>query len=116
MMNRNGSSSDKHVKCSFCAKGADEVRHLIKGLNNSYICDECIEMSGELISDSVREKLKEEYQKELPTPQEIKAHLDQYVIGQDKPKRHLSVAVYNHYKRIRHQQSKADDEVELSKS
>ena len=116
MMNRNGSSSDKHVKCSFCAKGADEVRHLIKGLNNSYICDECIEMSGELISDSLRETLKEEYQKELPTPQEIKAHLDQYVIGQDKPKRHLSVAVYNHYKRIRHQQSKADDEVELSKS
>ena len=115
-MNRNGSSSDKHVKCSFCAKGADEVRHLIKGLNNSYICDECIEMSGELISDSLRETLKEEYQKELPTPQEIKAHLDQYVIGQDKPKRHLSVAVYNHYKRIRHQQSKADDEVELSKS
>lgn len=73
-------------------------------------------MSGELISDSLRETLKEDFQKELPTPQEIKAHLDQYVIGQDKPKRNLSVAVYNHYKRISHQQTKADDEVELSKS
>ena len=117
MMNKNSSSSDKHVKCSFCAKTSDEVRHLIKGLNNSYICDECIEMSGELISDSVRELLQEEEnQKELPKPQEIKAHLDQYVIGQDKPKRNLAVAVYNHYKRIRHQASKVDDAVELAKS
>ena len=116
MMNRSGSSSDKQVKCSFCAKGADEVRHLIKGLNNSYICDECIDMSSEMISDSVREALKEEIDKKLPTPWEIKAHLDQYVIGQDKPKRNLSVAVYNHYKRIRHQQSKAEDDVELAKS
>lgn len=116
-MNKNGSSSDKHVKCSFCAKTSDEVRHLIKGLNNSYICDECIEMSGELISDSVRESLKDENsQKELPTPHEIKEHLDHYVIGQDKPKRNLAVAVYNHYKRIRHQQSKAEDDVELAKS
>lgn len=116
-MNKNGSSSDKHVKCSFCAKTSDEVRHLIKGLNNSYICDECIEMSGELISDSVRESLKDEIsQKELPTPHEIKEHLDHYVIGQDKPKRNLAVAVYNHYKRIRHQQSKAEDDVELAKS
>lgn len=116
MMNRSGSSSDKQVKCSFCGKGSDEVRHLIKGLNNSYICDECIEMSGELISDSVRQALKDEVEKELPTPQEIKAHLDQYVIGQDKPKRSLAVAVYNHYKRIRHQQSRAEDDVELAKS
>lgn len=115
-MNRSGSSSDKHVKCSFCAKGPDEVRHLIKGLNNSYICDECIEMSSELISDSMRQSLQDEVEKELPTPQEIKAHLDQYVIGQDKPKRNLAVAVYNHYKRIRHQQSRAEDDVELAKS
>ncbi|XVN74360.1 ATP-dependent Clp protease ATP-binding subunit ClpX [Oligella sp. MSHR50489EDL] len=115
-MTRSGSSSDKHVKCSFCGKGADEVRHLIKGINNSYICDECISMSSELIADSVRQSLHDEMERELPTPQEIKAHLDQYVIGQDKPKRNLAVAVYNHYKRIHHQQSRTEDDVELAKS
>ncbi|MDK6203359.1 ATP-dependent Clp protease ATP-binding subunit ClpX [Oligella urethralis] len=116
MMTRSGSSSDKHVKCSFCGKGADEVRHLIKGINNSYICDECISMSSDLIADSVRQTVHDDMAKELPTPQEIKAHLDQYVIGQDKPKRNLAVAVYNHYKRIRHQQNRTEDEVELAKS
>ncbi len=116
MMNKSGSSSDKNVKCSFCGKSSDEARHIIKGLNNAYICDECIELSGEMISDSIRETLKDEVDKELPTPQEIKAHLDQYVIGQEKPKRSLAVAVYNHYKRIRHQQSRVEDDVELAKS
>lgn len=116
MMNKNGSSSDKRVKCSFCAKSADEVKHLIKGLNNTYICDECIEMSSELILESARESHDENLPTELPTPQEIKAHLDQYVIGQDRPKRNLAVAVYNHYKRIRHHQTRASDDVELAKS
>lgn len=73
-------------------------------------------MSSDLIADSVRQTVHDDMAKELPTPQEIKAHLDQYVIGQDKPKRNLAVAVYNHYKRIRHQQNRTEDEVELAKS
>ena len=103
------------VKCSFCGKAQDEVNRLIAG-NGVYICDECIDVCHSLIGEEYFEPMQPRREKEpnilIPTPQEIKAHLDQYVIGQDAAKTTLSVAVYNHYKRIT---NKIDD-VELGKS
>jgi len=105
----------KERKCSFCGRGENEVRMLLTGING-FICDECIER-GQLI---IQEHLKSDKQtndfkqKKLPKPQEIKAYLDQYVIGQDDAKRYLSVAVYNHYKRL--MQEHDDDGVEIEKS
>lgn len=100
--------------CSFCGRGSDEVEKLIAG-PGVYICNECIEVCENIL----REELKQDKQAKsssfkLPVPEEIKAHLDQYVIGQDEAKIALSVAVYNHYKRIRFQ--KPSDDVELQKS
>jgi len=100
------------LQCSFCGKSQDDVRKLIAG-PTVYICDECIELCNDIIAD----ELEEERGKELgdvPKPAEIKAILDQYVIGQERPKRTLSVAVYNHYKRI-NALARFDD-AELSKS
>ncbi|MGI6002671.1 MAG: ATP-dependent Clp protease ATP-binding subunit ClpX [Lachnospiraceae bacterium] len=102
---------DDIPRCSFCNKTQQQVRKLIAG-PNGYICDECVNLCAELIN----EELKEEHRYEpfeLPTPAEIKANLDQYVIGQEQAKRALAVAVYNHYKRI-HSEVKSD--VELQKS
>lgn len=109
-------TNDKdNVKCSFCGKAQDEVNRLIAG-NGVYICDECIDVCHSLVADEYFETAprKEKKQKNIliPTPAEIKAHLDEYVIGQDVAKTTLAVAVYNHYKRIN---SDLDD-VELGKS
>ncbi|NLW17461.1 MAG: ATP-dependent Clp protease ATP-binding subunit ClpX, partial [Firmicutes bacterium] len=103
---------DKNVvKCSFCGKSQDQVKKLVAG-PGVYICDECIELCMEIVDE---ESLHTELDlKEVPKPKEIKAALDQWVIGQDEAKKVLSVAVYNHYKRI-HTGSKKDD-VELQKS
>ncbi len=108
-------SSDQ-LNCSFCGKTQRQVRKLIAG-PGVYICDECIE----LCTDIVEEELPSEQQltqvaEELPTPQQISRILKDYVVGQDRAKKVLSVAVYNHYKRIRSMPSVGDDEVELSKS
>ncbi|RJQ10771.1 MAG: ATP-dependent Clp protease ATP-binding subunit ClpX, partial [Bacillota bacterium] len=100
------------LKCSFCGKGQDQVKRLVAG-PGVYICDECIELCNEIIEDEFSEELELEL-KELPKPREIKTFLDEYVIGQDRAKRILSVAVYNHYKRI-NMGGKIDD-VELQKS
>ncbi|SFA92882.1 ATP-dependent Clp protease ATP-binding subunit ClpX [Clostridium frigidicarnis] len=102
----------KQLKCSFCGKNQDQVRRLIAG-PGVYICDECIELCSEIISDEFEETVDLDVST-LAKPSEIKAYLDQYVIGQDIAKKLLSVAVYNHYKRIH--SNEADSEVELQKS
>lgn len=107
-------STDKLLYCSFCNKSQHEVRKLIAG-PSVFICDECIDLCNDIIRDELAAEDKSESKNELPTPAEIRQILDQYVIGQDKAKRILAVAVYNHYKRIRHAAGRADD-VELTKS
>lgn len=102
----------KQLKCSFCGKNQDQVRRLIAG-PGVYICDECIELCSEIIADEFEETMQFDVDS-LPKPIDIKAYLDQYVIGQEEAKRSLSVAVYNHYKRIN--SNEADSEVELQKS
>ena len=95
---RIGESGDL-LKCSFCGKTQKQVKKLIAG-PGVYICDECIDLCNEIIEDELTEATSEGL-KELPKPQEIYDFLDQYVIGQDRAKKSLSVAVYNHYKRIK---------------
>jgi ATP-dependent Clp protease ATP-binding subunit ClpX len=99
--------------CSFCGKSQDEVRKLIAG-PTVYICDECIELCNEIIAEECEQEDHRKRGAALPKPHEIKAFLDEYVIGQDRAKKMLSVAVYNHYKRI--QQPQGSDNVELQKS
>ncbi len=107
-------SSEKLLYCSFCGKSQHEVRKLIAG-PSVFICDECIELCNDIIRDEAQgEAAPSETAESLPTPSEICATLDQYVIGQRMAKRTLSVAVYNHYKRLRTKSGK--DDVELSKS
>ncbi|NTW05556.1 MAG: AAA domain-containing protein, partial [Peptococcaceae bacterium] len=100
------------LKCSFCGKLQDQVKKLVAG-PGVYICDECIELCNEIIEEELSEDLGLDLS-DIPKPQEIKAILDQYVIGQDEAKKSLAVAVYNHYKRI-NLGGKIDD-VELQKS
>ena len=111
----------RSVRCSFCGKAQENVRKIVAG-PGVYICDECVELCNSIIEAELYEDEKAGYTlnelNNLPTPQEIKNILDDYVIGQDEAKRTLSVAVYNHYKRIAHEESnkKEDDDVEIQKS
>jgi ATP-dependent Clp protease ATP-binding subunit ClpX len=104
---------DKQLRCSFCGKPQDQVRRLIAG-PNVFICDECIELCQEIIDEEFVESYDEELS-ELPTPVKIKEILDEYVIKQERAKKSLAVAVYNHYKRISKKPTKSND-VELQKS
>ena len=118
-MSYSDNNKNNNVICSFCGKRSDQVKRMLAG-RNGYICDECIELCSEV--------LKEEYEQDnnitspkalqnLPTPKEIKAILDEYVIGQEEPKKTLAVAVYNHYKRINYGTGRPEDkDVELQKS
>lgn len=104
----------KLLYCSFCGKSQNEVRKLIAG-PSVFICDECVDLCNDIIREEIQEA-SEPAREKLPVPHEIKEILDQYVIGQQRAKRVLAVAVYNHYKRLRHNPSKKGDDVELSKS
>lgn len=102
----------KQLKCSFCGKNQDQVKRLIAG-PGVYICDECIDLCSDIIADEFEETVEFD-SKELPKPQEIKKYLDDYVIGQERAKKALSVSVYNHYKRVNSKD--VNDEIELQKS
>ncbi|MBR5598509.1 MAG: ATP-dependent Clp protease ATP-binding subunit ClpX [Alphaproteobacteria bacterium] len=109
-------TEDKVLHCSFCGKSQNEVKKLIAG-RGVYICDECIDVCINIVSQEVKEERQKEgktIQEQLPTPSKIKEFLDQYVIGQEHAKRVLSVAVYNHYKRLNNKLK--NPEVEISKS
>ena len=104
---------EENLKCSFCGKDQDQVKKLVAG-SGVYICNECIELCSEIVEEELAQTSSEEFT-EVPTPKEIMAHLNEYVIGQEKAKKSLAVAVYNHYKRIQ-QLGPNEDEVELQKS
>lgn len=110
---KKGKDEDKLLYCSFCGKSQNEVRKLIAG-PSVYVCDECVELCNDIIRDELLEDENAVGNGALPKPKEIKQELDNYVIGQEKAKRILSVAVYNHYKRLRSNSKK--NEVELAKS
>ncbi len=116
MSDKKGSSTEKVLHCSFCGKNQHEVKKLIAG-PSVFICDECIDLCNDIIRDEVPAEgaSAKPAKSDLPTPSEIKGSLDQYVIGQDAAKRILAVAVYNHYKRLKHLGASKDD-VELAKS
>ncbi len=117
MPDKKGATSEKTLYCSFCGKSQHEVKKLIAG-PSVFICDECIDLCNDIIRDELPQNIlaASEDGKRLPTPQEIKQHLDGYVIGQELAKKSLSVAVYNHYKRLRHKEVAKKDDVELAKS
>lgn len=105
--------SDNPYACSFCSKEKSEVTTLIAGPDGTYICNECVDMCHEIIHDAEENvETEEAYEENIPTPEEIKARLDEYIIGQDEAKEVLSVAVYNHYKRI----NQYEDDTVLEKS
>lgn len=114
MRNDNGNNSSKPIRCSFCNKTQDQCKKLVSGPKGVYICDECIDVCNEIINEDEFPLFEEDSSEiNLQKPKEIKAFLDEYVIGQDEAKKVLSVAVYNHYKRIL---SEDTGDVELTKS
>lgn len=116
---------DDKLKCSFCGKTQDQVKKLIAG-PEVYICDECVELCNEILDEEFFESKDkdsasendnlEKQEKPIPKPHEIKEYLDQYIVGQDDAKKVLSVAVYNHYKRLKHNKDNDKDSVEIQKS
>ena len=111
-MDRSGGGPPTRAYCSFCEKSQFEVRKLIQG-TSVYICNECVEMCMEMVQEDLRAEEEQNRDKRLPLPRELKQSLDDYVIGQERAKRVLSVAVYTHYKRL---VSKVASEVEISKA
>ena len=113
MSEENNDQNDSKLFCSFCGKSQDEVRKLIAG-PSVFICDECVDLCNDIITEEMAEIEESNEDETLPTPSQIKDNLDEYVIGQDRAKKVLAVAVYNHYKRLRATGKNSD--VELSKS
>lgn len=107
-------TNDVKVYCSFCGKSQDEVKKIIAG-NNVFICNECVALSQEIIKEELAEEVLADLA-EVPKPKELLATLDEYVIGQDRAKRALAVAVYNHYKRVSFAESRNEEDVDLQKS
>lgn len=107
-------NDDKQLRCSFCGKSQDQVRRLIAG-PNVYICNECIELCQEIVEEEFVDNYDYDME-EIPTPLNIRENLDDYVIKQERAKRALAVAVYNHYKRINHTTAKSEGDIELQKS
>ena len=106
---------EEEVHCSFCGKSASEVKNIVAGPNGVYICNECVDLCKQIIDQELAEdEAKKAFR--VPTPGEIVNELDDYVIGQEEAKKTLSVAVYNHYKRIAHEESEKKDDVEIQKS
>lgn len=106
-------SSNETVRCSFCGKTQEEVKKIVAG-PGVYICNECIDLCKEIIDEEFYEEAVREFT-EVPKPLEILEVLNNYVIGQDRAKRSLAVAVYNHYKRVNQQAQENTDDVELQK-
>ena len=117
MADKKGSTTEKNLFCSFCGKSQHEVKKLIAG-PSVFICDECIDLCNDIVRDELASTatVGEGAKAGLPTPLDIKTNLDNYVIGQEKAKRILAVAVYNHYKRLKHKEGAKKDDVELAKS
>jgi len=113
MSDDKNNDDDKLLYCSFCGKSQHEVKKLIAG-PSVFVCDECVDLCNDIIREEMQEETTDKSESDLPTPREINSALDSYVIGQERAKRVLSVAVYNHYKRLRFANDK--DDVELSKS
>ena len=114
MSNKKGGSYG-NLHCNFCGKSQKEVKKLIAG-PGVYICDECIELCNDIIYEDSVKSVSQSVTDSVPKPHEIKAHLDDYVIGQQRAKKVISVAVHNHYKRMAHKGSRGNDDVELQKS
>ena len=113
MTDKRKDGSGKLLYCSFCGKSQHEVRKLIAG-PSVYICDECVDLCNDIIREEIKEVAPHRERSALPTPHEIRHHLDDYVIGQEQAKKVLAVAVYNHYKRLRN--GDTSNGVELGKS
>ncbi len=112
-----GGTSKKNANCSFCRKSFRDVGPLVEGPSDVYICGECIELCQSILDqEKKRRGVPKTLFTDIPTPREIKEHLDAYVIGQDRAKKVLSVAVHNHYKRLIHEEEHDESEVELDKS
>ncbi|MGN1227530.1 MAG: ATP-dependent Clp protease ATP-binding subunit ClpX [Christensenellales bacterium] len=109
---------ENNMVCSFCGKPQAEVKKMVISMNGeAFICDECIKICGNIIAEEDKAKVSEQSDIDLPSPAEIKKHLDEYIIGQDEAKKVLAVAVYNHYKRINYNlKVHNDNEIELEKS
>src|SRR5246500_2015929 len=116
---RSRTGSEEVLKCSFCHKSQDAVAKLISSPSDyprAYICDECVAVCNSILEDDRSETQTAASPNHLPKPQEVKTFLDEYVIGQERTKKKLAVAVYNHYKRIFMNRQKTGDGVELTKS